>query len=101
MRFYSQPHAYYCGIDLHTRTLSLCLLDAAGAIRLEATLPPDRDRLRAALEPFRDGLVIGCECLFAWYWLADWCADPPSSWATPSTCGPSTAGRPRPTPSTR
>jgi hypothetical protein len=41
---------------------------------LGAKLPPDRDRLRAALEPFRDGLVIGCECLFAWYWLADWCA---------------------------
>ena len=75
MRFYTQPHQYYCGIDLHPRTLSLCLLDAAGAIRLEATLPPDRDRLAAALAPYRDGLVIGCECLFAWYWLADWCAE--------------------------
>jgi transposase len=74
MRFYSQSHRFYGGIDLHTRTLSLCLLDSSGAVRLEATLPPDRDRLRAALEPYRDGLVIGCECLFAWYWLADWCA---------------------------
>jgi hypothetical protein len=23
-----------------------------------------------ALQPYRDGLVIGCECIFAWYWLA-------------------------------
>ena len=32
------------------------------------------DRLLAALAPYRDGLVVGCECLFAWYWLADLCA---------------------------
>ena len=28
-----------------------------------------------ALAPFRDGLVVGAECLFAWYWLADLCED--------------------------
>ena len=75
MRFYTQQHRFYCGIDLHTRTLSLCVLDAAGAIRLEATLPPQPDQLLAALAPYRDGLVVGCECLFAWYWLADLCAE--------------------------
>src|SRR5262245_10850850 len=74
MRFYTGPHRCYCGVDLHTRTLSLCVLDADGAIVLEATLPPEPDRLLAALAPFRDGLVVGCECLFAWYWLADLCA---------------------------
>jgi transposase len=75
MRFYTTPHQFYCGIDLHTRTLSLCVLDSSGGIRLEATLPPERDRLLATLAPFRDGLVVGCECLFAWYWLADFCAE--------------------------
>ena len=67
MRFYSQSHQYYCGIDLHTRTLSLCLLDAAGAVRLEATLPPDRDRLAATLAQYSNSpprcrrLVLGIE----------------------------------------
>jgi transposase len=74
MRFYSGQHRFYCGVDLHTRTLSLCVLDNAGAIALEVTMPPDPDRLLAALAPYRDGLVVGCECLFAWYWLADLCA---------------------------
>src|SRR5262245_41065122 len=74
MRFYTGPHRFYCGVDLHTRTLSLCVLDADGAIVLEATLPPEPDRLLSTLAPFRDGLVVGCECLFAWYWLADLCA---------------------------
>jgi len=74
MRFYTGQHRFYCGVDLHTRTLSLCVLDAAGAIALEATLPPEPDQLLAALAPYRNGLVVGCECLFAWYWLADLCA---------------------------
>ena len=26
------------------------------------------------MQPFRDGLVVGVECMFAWYWLADLCA---------------------------
>lgn len=24
MRFYQQQHAYYCGIDLHARTMQVC-----------------------------------------------------------------------------
>ena len=28
-----------------------------------------------AVKPFRQGLVVGCECMFAWYWLADLCED--------------------------
>lgn len=74
MRFYTGQHRFYCGIDLHTRTLSLCIIDAVGVIVHEATLPPEPQELVATLAPYRDGLVVGCECLFAWYWLADWCA---------------------------
>ena len=74
MRFYTNTHRFYCGIDLHTRTLSLCVLDGSGAIVCQRTMPPEPDQLLSALAPFRDGLVVGCECLFAWYWLADLCA---------------------------
>jgi len=74
MRFYAGQHRFYCGVDLHTRTLSLCVVDATGTIALEATLPPEPDRLLAAPSPYRDGLVGGGECLFAWSWLADLCA---------------------------
>src|SRR5262245_26902658 len=74
MHFYTGQHRFYCGVDLHTRTLSLCVLDHAGGVLLEATLPPEPDQFLEALAPYRDGLVVGCECLFAWYWLADLCA---------------------------
>ena len=31
MRFYTQQHQFYCGIDLHARTMSLCILSQDGA----------------------------------------------------------------------
>jgi hypothetical protein len=27
-----------------------------------------------AIAPYRAGLVVAAECMFAWYWLADLCA---------------------------
>jgi transposase len=74
MRFYNQPHRFYCGIDLHARTLAVCILDQTGQVVFEQNLAADATTLRDAIAPFRDGLVIACECMFAWYWLADFCA---------------------------
>src|SRR5262249_12114330 len=39
MRFYQQPHAFYCGVDLHARTMYLCVLDHAGAAVLHKEVP--------------------------------------------------------------
>ena len=41
MRFYTKPHRYYCGIDLHARRMYICVLDAEGQIRVP--LVPRRD----------------------------------------------------------
>jgi transposase len=73
MRFYTQQHRFYCGIDLHARTISLCVLDAAGSVAHRSTIDATPAAVLGALTPFRDGLVVGCECMFAWYWLADLC----------------------------
>src|SRR5262245_1162889 len=75
MRFYNQQHRFYCGVDLHARTLSLCVLDATGAILLQRTIDAGPDDFLQAVAPFRNGLAVACECMFAWYWLADLCAD--------------------------
>ena len=37
MRFYTQQHQYYCGIDLHARSIYLCIMDQAGEISCNAT----------------------------------------------------------------
>src|SRR5215813_13686533 len=73
MRFYNQQHRFYCGVDLHARTLSLCVLDTDGTVVLHQTLAAGPDAFLKAVAPYRDGLVVASECLFAWYWLADLC----------------------------
>ena len=73
MRTYNQPHAYYCGIDLHARSLYLHILDDKGTTRLERDIAASPAAVLDTLKPYREGLVVGCECMFAWYWLADLC----------------------------
>jgi transposase len=75
MRFYTRQHRFYCGIDLHARTMHVCVLDQQGEVVFDKKLPCHFPALLEALAPFRDGLVIGAECMFGWYWLADRCAE--------------------------
>ena len=74
MRFYTQQHAYYCGVDLHTKMMYLCIISQDGEIVLHRNLNTDAKAFLAAVAPYRDGLVVGVECIFCWYWLADVCA---------------------------
>jgi transposase len=73
MRFYTTPHRFYCGIDLHARTMHLCILDQDGHVVFDQNLACRPEAFLRAVAPFRDGLVVGVECMFAWYWLADLC----------------------------
>jgi hypothetical protein len=74
MRFYNpQPHRFYCGVDLHARSMYLCILDHAGRVVLHKEVPAEPGSFLNAIAPFRDQLVVACECLFCWYWLADLC----------------------------
>ena len=75
MRFYNQPHAFYAGVDLHARSMFTHILDHDGKTVFEADLPASPDAFRHAIAPYRAGLVVGCECMFSWYWLADLCED--------------------------
>jgi transposase len=73
MRVYTQQHRFYCGIDLHARSMHLCVLDAAGQVVLDKNLAARPEALLKALAPFRPDVVVGAECMYAWYWLADLC----------------------------
>jgi hypothetical protein len=71
MRFYNQQHRFYCGIDLHARSMHVCILNQKGRVVPDKNLPCHFETLLQALAPFRGGLVLGVECMFGWYWLAD------------------------------
>jgi transposase len=75
MRLYQAQHRSYCGVDLHARTMYLCIQDPQGSILLHKDLPAQPAAFLDAIGPYKDGLVVACECVFAWYWLADLCAE--------------------------
>ena len=75
MKFYTKIHRYYCGIDLHTKNLYVCILDSDGQICVHKNIKADPQTLLKLIEPYRDDLVLGVECMFSWYWVADFCAE--------------------------
>jgi hypothetical protein len=74
MRFYTNQHQFYCGIDLHARTMYVCIVQHDGEIMLHRHMKAAPDLFLKAIAPYREGLVVAVECLFTWYWLADLCA---------------------------
>jgi transposase len=74
MRFYTKQHPFYCGIDLHARTMYVCILSQDGEVMLHRNMQASPDALLKAIAPYRDDLVIAVACIFTWYWLADLCA---------------------------
>ncbi|MGD8876092.1 MAG: transposase, partial [Gammaproteobacteria bacterium] len=74
MRFYTKTHQYYCGIDLHAKTMYVCILNATGETLVHRNIRTDQQRFLALIEPYREDLVVSVECIFTWYWIADVCA---------------------------
>jgi len=70
-----RTHKHYCGIDLHARSMYTCVLSQGGEVLLHRNLPTDPDRFLAAMAPYREDLVVGVECIFTWYWIADLCLE--------------------------
>ena len=73
MQFYTKQHQTYGGIDLHARTMYVCILNQAGDILVHPNMKSSPDALLRTIAPYRDDIVVAVECVFAWYWLADLC----------------------------
>ncbi len=75
MRFYTKQHKFYCGIDLHTKKMYLCILEQSGDIIFHRNIKTDREVFLKVIEPYREDIVVSAECMFTWYWIADLCAE--------------------------
>ena len=74
MRFYTKQHPFSCGIDLHARTMYVCILSQDGEVVLHRNRPAGPETFLKAIAPYRAKIVVAVECIFTWYWLADLCA---------------------------
>ena len=75
MKFYTKQHNFYCGIDLHSNAMYVCILNATGEVAVHKNIPTTPKAFLRLIKPYRERLVVGCECMFTWYWLADLCCD--------------------------
>ena len=66
MRFYTKPHKFYCGIDLHARSMYLCILNQEGEILLHRNMPAGPEPFLKAIAPYREDLVVCVEGLVTW-----------------------------------
>ena len=74
MRFYTKQHKYYCGIDLHTKKMYVCILDSSGETVAHRNLNTDPKAFLEFIASYREDIVVAAECMFTWYWVADLCA---------------------------
>lgn len=51
MRFYTQQHQYHCGIDLHARSMYVCILDQSGEILLHRNMRANPEAFLKAVAP--------------------------------------------------
>jgi hypothetical protein len=65
MRFYNGQHTHYAGVDLHTKTMFVCVLGPSGDPLLQRNTLANPKSFLKAVAPYRDDLVVGCECMLS------------------------------------
>ncbi len=75
MRFYVKQHKYYCGVDLHARSLYVCIIDKEGEVVKHKNIDATPEAFLNIIKDCREDVVVAAECMFAWYWLSDLCRE--------------------------
>jgi transposase len=69
--YYPVLTKYVCGIDLHAKKLTACVMDREGKIVQKKTISCQREDLIKFLKPWKKDITIGVESTYNWYWLID------------------------------
>ena len=67
--------ASYAGVDLHATVCTCAFSIRQGPCAVPQKLKAQPQPFLDAVAPFRPDLLVGCECVHTWYWLADTCRD--------------------------
>lgn len=75
MRFAKVESKYYCGIDLHSRSMYISVMDKEGEILFHRNMPNNFDIFNKYVQPYLPEMAVGVESSCYYYWLADACRD--------------------------
>ncbi len=71
MKFYTRQHKYYCGVDLHARSMYVCIIEQDGEVVKHKNIEAEPEAFLRIIKKYREDIVVAVECIFTWYWLAD------------------------------
>jgi transposase len=63
----------FAGVDVHAKSMTVCIVDGAGRVLLNHTDAADAGLFLETIKPFRPGVSVACECVDSYFWLADLC----------------------------
>jgi transposase len=75
MQYHQINSKYYCGIDLHSKSIFVCIMDKEGKIYYHRNMRNDFDNFKETIQPFLPDIAVGCEASGYFYWLADGCRE--------------------------
>jgi transposase len=52
----------------------ICILDRDGKTLFHENMAVNADLLQRAVDPFLPNIAVAVECIFTWYWIADFCS---------------------------
>lgn len=74
MLFHKPATRYYCGVDLHSRSMYLCVFDCLmKVILLHKNIGIDPEYFLKLISPWAKNITVVVESTFNWYWLYDYC----------------------------
>ena len=73
MKFEKIDSEYYCGIDLHSRSMYVTVMDKTGKIYFRRNMKNNFDIFLKDIMTYLPNLAVGVESTYNWYWLADGC----------------------------
>ena len=53
----------------------ICVINNSGETVFHRNMEYSRDNLELVTNTFGKDIVVGVECIFTWYWVADFCAE--------------------------
>ena len=66
LRFYTQQHNQYGGIDRQAKARYVCILDQRGTKLVHNNLPTTPAAFLRVSAPYREDVVVGVEGMFTW-----------------------------------
>ena len=60
MRFYTKQHQYYCGTDLHTKKMYVCILNSSGETVPHRNLNTDPVAFLEFIASYREDIARRC-----------------------------------------